>query len=154
MERVFEIQCDGRSEKVRVRLTLGAARIYRAEFGRDLIEDLATLYDRIVNRDSLLILEAVKGKDVDLKDEKALYEAFLESVDIEELTKKKVLGYEDIEQAERLIWAFAKNADSTIPGVDGWIEDLDVVIPMEQFIPALFQLWTGTYKTTITLKNE
>ena len=43
MERVFEIQCDGRSEKVRVRLTLGAARIYRTEFGRDLIEDLATL---------------------------------------------------------------------------------------------------------------
>lgn len=153
MERVLEIQNDGKTVKIRIRLTLGAARIYRAEFGRDLIEDLETLYDKLVNKDSHAILEAIKEKDVDLRDEKALYDAFLESVDISELTKKKGFRYEELEQAARLIWAFAKNSDTMIPGVDAWIENLDAVIPMEEVIPILYQLWSGTYKTTIKIKN-
>lgn len=147
-----EIKYNG-DDGIQVKLTLGAARIYQAQFNRDLFTDL---YDLAVEINSRAIDKAMKSVKLNRGIEKMTAEQITENIianiDVADILVEKPMTLEQCDRAVNVIWAFAKNADSTIPLADKWIDTFDV-FPIRVLINQLFDNWTAAQNGTIELKN-
>lgn len=154
MERVLEVTIDEAVTRIRIRATLGAARIYRTAFGRDLIEDIIVLQRSLNGGLEAKMLEALNGKDIDFANEEAVTKVLMESTDFAALVETKVPTFDEMERVGQVLWAFAKNADGSIPGYEGWIGKVeDALTVSAAIIDELYQLWTRSSGTTVALKN-
>ena len=141
----FELNCN---------LTNHAGRIYRQQFSRDILKDMADINRKL----HVSPFEGINmaGLDVNGKSEQEIYEQILSRVDIEKLLEAqngKTLDFEDTEKAGQIIWAFAKNADDKIPGYDKWIEEFDFVLPVGEIVSTLHEAWHKSATPTVELKN-
>ncbi len=151
---IIDLKRNEKESDFQVKLTLGAARIYQSQFNRDLFTDL---YDLAMEINSKPIQKALKniklnGKNVSNLTEDELVELLLQNIDVAELITEKPLTLEQCDRAVNIIWAFAKNADATIPLPDKWIEKFES-FPIRKYVNQIFDLWTEAQNGTIKLKN-
>ena len=137
-----------------VNLANRAGRIYRQQYGRDILKDMADIYKKLHKSP----LEGINMQDIDLtgKTEQEIYEQILSRVDIAKFMSSQnedILDFEDTERAGQIIWAFAKNRNDSIPGYEEWIDGFDFVFPVGDAVTALFEAWGKTAQPTVELKN-
>ena len=148
-----EIKYNETQDGIQVKLTLGAARIYQAQFNRDLFTDL---YDLAVDINSRAIDKAMKSIKFDQGIEKMTAEQITENIianiDVADILVEKPLTLEQCDRAVNVIWAFAKNADATIPLPEKWLETFEL-FPIRVLVNQLFDKWTAAQNGTIELKN-
>lgn len=154
MERILEIKGDEGIVTIPVRISLRAGRIYRTEFGRDLIADLATLHQAIEGNWQTEIFKELSRNQVDRKNSAAI-EAFFEArPDLMLLMNDRVLSFDETETGLRILWAFAKNHDETIrKGVEEWADSFEAVLPVRALIEIVYGLWATASAPTVALKN-
>lgn len=154
MERVLEIKSGEGSVTIPIRISLRAGRIYRTEFGRDLIADLAELYQVITGDWQTDIFKELSRNKVDLKDNSAV-EAFFEArPELMLLMNDRVLSFDETETGLRILWTFAKNHDDTIKkDVEAWADSFETVLPVRELIEVVYRLWTTASTPTVALKN-
>lgn len=154
MERILEIKGDEGIVTIPVRISLRAGRIYRTEFGRDLIADLATLHQAIEGNWQTEIFKELSRNQVDRKNSAAI-EAFFEArPDLMLLMNDRVLSFDETETGLRILWAFAKNHDETIrKGVEEWADSFEAVLPVRDLIEIVYGLWATASAPTVALKN-
>lgn len=154
MERVLEVTIDEAVTRIRIRATLGAARIYRTAFGGDLIADLVALQRSLNGGLETKMLEALNGKDVDFSDEAAVTKALMEATDFASLVETRVPSFEEMEQVGQVLWAFAKNADGATPAYESWIGQVEGALSVSaDLVDQLYRIWTQSAGTTVVLKN-
>lgn len=142
-------------ENLEVNMTNRAGRIYRQQYGRDLIKDMAELYRKIVQTPlSGIDLSGIKIVD---RSEEEIYEQLMERVDYKKLLASNEelisLDFEEIERAGQIIWAFAKNKDEKLPNYEEWIDGFDYILPVENIIRSLYEAWGKSAQPTVELKN-
>lgn len=153
MRRILNIGSEERQLQIPVRITFKAARIYRAEFGNDLIEDLTDTNQRLSGINMTQIWASMRGKDIDLSDEKAVTQAILSEVNFADIGTDRPLTFEETERSARIVWAFAKADNPSLPGVEDWIDSFEGVLPFREIVGTLYSLWIEATATTVTLKN-
>lgn len=153
MERVLEIKSDETTITIPVRISLRAGRIYRTEFGRDLIADLAALYQKTTIDNQTKLFGVLREKNIDFADETAVTQAIMENADLLLMTQDQPLSFSDTERAGQILWAFAKNSNEQIPGAEAWIDSFDILIPYKEVISTVYSLWQQASSPTIELKN-
>lgn len=136
-----------------VDVTMKACRIYRQQFGRDIIKDMAEI-NRIVNP-SLYDLVDISEIKVDGKTEDEVLQEVMKKAypEYKKHEKTTVLDYQHTEQASQIIWAFAKNADESIPNYEDWIDSFDFILPVKEIITSLYDVWNKTAQPIIEIKN-
>jgi len=151
---IIDLKKNEKESDFQIKLTLGAAHIYQAQFNRDLFTDLYDLAMEINSKPLQKALKNVKlnGKNVSNLNEDELVELLLQNIDIAELITEKPLTLDQCNRAVNIIWAFAKNADPALPLPDKWIEKFDL-FPIRKYINQIFDLWTEVQNGTIKLKN-
>ena len=134
-------------------MTLNAGRIYRQQYQRDLIDDLADVYQKL--NPSIYDKIDFSGIDVNEKTEEELTnEIIARALPVwSESRKNLVINFEVTERANQIIWAFAKNADKSLPGFDEWIDNFDFILPIQDIIPALYDAWNNSARPIIEVKN-
>lgn len=136
-------------------LTNKAGRIYRQQFGRDLLEDMRNIHQKI-HKSPFEGLD-LSGVNISGKSEQEIYEQLIKKVDIEKLLKAQdeqgLLNFEETEKAGQIIWAFAKNRDESIPNYEDWIDKYDFILPVDKIIDALYESYGKTAQPTVELKN-
>ena len=134
-----------------VNLANRAGRIYRQQYGRDLITDMSELYKKL-HKSPFADID-MSGIDRNSVTEQELFERLMSNVDLSDYLSKTVLSFEDTETAGQIIWAFAKNRNNDIPNYEDWIDNFDFVLPVEDIITALFDAWGKSARPTIEIKN-
>lgn len=153
MERVLEIKSDEGIVTIPIRISLRAGRIYRTEFGRDLIADLAELYKKTTMDNQAKLFEILRGKNVDLSDETAVTKAIVENADLLLISQDQPLTFADTERAGQVLWAFAKNSNEQIEGANDWADSFDILIPYKEIVPTIYSLWQQASTPSVVLKN-
>jgi len=134
-----------------VNLANRAGRIYRQQYGRDLIADMGDLYKKL-HKSPLSDID-MSGIDPDNLTEQEIFERIMAKVNIDAYMTQNVFSFEDTETAGKIIWAFAKNRNENIPNYEDWIDGFDFVFPVEEIISALYDAWGKSARPTIELKN-
>lgn len=138
-----------------IRMTISALRMYRTEFGRDFIQDLVDLHEKL-NPDPLrkamsrLRIDATKAAGMTQKEISGL---IMENVDFTELAADSHLTGEETDRALQLVYVLAKNADSELKPFENWADSFDVLLPVKSLIDACFDLWNQSNETSIEIKN-
>lgn len=134
-------------------MTMNAGRIYRKQFQRDLIKDLSEIYQK-VNPNIYDHLD-LSGIQTEGKTEDEITDQIIsKAIPVwSETQRKTMLSFDDTEQASRIIWAFAKNADKDLPGCDEWMDSFDFILPIKEIITALYGAWNDSAKATVEVKN-
>lgn len=141
-------------EKIEVNLTNRAGRIYRQQFGRDLIDDMTEIYQKIHKNP----FEGIDFSEIDLdgKTEEEVYRQIMSKVDVPKILSKSdnmVLNFDDTEKVCQIVWAFAKNRNLDTPDYMEWIDSFDFVLPVNDLLSALYNAWNKTAQPTVELKN-
>lgn len=138
-----------------VNLANKAGRIYRQQYGRDILKDMFDLYKKL-HKSPLENID-LKGIDINGKSEEEIYNELMSRVDISKFvvsqSEKQDLDFEDSERAGQIIWAFAKNRNDDIPNYEDWIDEYDFVLPAGEIITVLYDAWGKSAQPTIELKN-
>lgn len=154
MERVLEIQSDGKTIEIPIRISLRAGRIYRTAFGRDLVEDLVSCEKEINGDKRYKLLAALSELDVNPRNKKAVDEALIKHPDLVLMAMEEpMLTFSETERAQGIIWAFAKNANEHIQGPEDWVDSFPISLPVQKLIPTLLTLWQDASQTTVSIKN-
>lgn len=136
-----------------INMTMNAGRIYRQQFQRDLIKDLAELYQKF----NLSIYDNIdlKGIETEGKTEKEITQQIITRAfpAWSEAQRKITPTYEDTERTGQILWAFAKNADMNLPGYEKWIDEFDYILPTKEIVIALYGAWNDSAKPTVEIKN-
>lgn len=138
-----------------VNLANRAGRIYRQQYGRDLIKDMSELYSKL-NKSPFDGID-MTGIEIKGKTEEEIYAQLMERVDVTKLlanqTPVMLLSFEETERAGQIIWAFAKNRDNSIPNYEEWIDSFDFILPVDKILTALYEAWGKTVQPTVEIKN-
>ena len=134
-------------------LTMNACRIYRQQFGRDALKDMAEIYN-FVNPSPYVGIDfsdiVTKGKT-----EEEVYTQVINKAlprYFSQTEKENPMDFEMTERACQIIWAFVRNAGETREYGD-WIDSFDFVFPVKDVIIALYEAWHKSATPTIELKN-
>ena len=114
MERILEIKSDETTIAIPVRISLRAGRIYRTEFGRDLIADLSALYQAIEGEPQAKFLKELSAHQIDPEDEIAVKAFLKENPEVMILIADRVLSFEETETGLRILWAFDRDRKSVV----------------------------------------
>ena len=133
-----------------VNLANRAGRIYRQQYGRDLIADMGDLYRKLHKSP----FSGVDIHDIDKNmTEQEIFEQIMSKINVDDYLTKTMLSFDDTETAGKIIWAFAKNRNENIPNYEDWIDGFDFVLPVEEIITALYDAWGKSARPTVELKN-
>lgn len=153
MKFTLEMNMNGEKETLNVDMTMHSARIYRQTFGRDMLKDMGDIYVKL--QASLFDGISLEGVDVNKSDDE-IYNQLLEKVNVSKLitdSNGKNLDFEETERGCQIIWAFAKNADDSIPNYTEWIDSFDYILPVGDIITSLYEHWHSTAVPTVEIKN-
>ena len=154
MERILEFKSDESTITIPIRLSLRGCRFYRTEFGRDLIADLAALYQAIEGEPQAKFLKELSAHQIDPENEIAVKAFLKENPEVMILIADRVLSFEETETGLRILWAFAKNHDDTLQqSAEDWGDSFDTVLPVRELILAIYGLWVAASAPTVALKN-
>lgn len=134
-----------------VNLANRAGRIYRQQYGRDLIADMSDLYKKL-HKSPFSEID-MTGVDLNALTEQEIFERIMSKIDVNDYLKKQVLSFEDTETAGKIIWAFAKNRNENIPNYEDWIDSFDFVLPVEDIVTALYDAWGKSARPIVEIKN-
>ena len=110
---------------LRMRASALIPRLYRFQFGRDLIKDMSQL-------------EKSYKKAVTVKEDAT-----------EEERQEAQLSVLDLTIFENVAWCMAKNADPNVPNdPDEWLDTIDGVFSVYEVLPHILDLWTAGLETT------
>lgn len=153
MELTLKMKIGDQEFTLVVNMTNKAGRIYRQKYSRDLVQDLTAINKKI--NPSIYDYVDISQLDIVNKTEEELNADLIRMAypKYKEYTQNNVLDFTDTEQANQIIWAFAKNADDKLPDYEDWIDSFDFVMPVKSIIPVLFDAWTKTAQPIIELKN-
>lgn len=132
-------------------LTLKACRIFRQQFGEDILQSMQNIY-KAYNKSPFEGID-LTGVVVEGKTEQEIYNQLLSKIDVSKLNEIRELTAEQTETGYKVIWAFAKNADPDLPGFEDWADSFDYILPVGQIVSALFEAWSKSAKPTIEIKN-
>lgn len=151
---ITDLKRDEKNSDFQVKLTLGAARIYAAQFNRDLPTDLYDLATEINSKPIQKALKTMKlgGKNIAKMSDADFQAVLMENIDVAELITERPLTLDQCDRGVNIIWAFAKNADAAIPLPEPWTDGF-TQFPIRKYINNLFDLWTAVQNGTIELKN-
>lgn len=105
-------------------------RIYRDQFGHDILPDIVPVLDAGLE----LISGALNGEDIDAVDQIETRMMELETITL-----------------DNVIWALAKNADESIEDPEEWDRKFDK-FPLDEIVPQVIDTLASTYMTTKKLK--
>ena len=153
MNVTLKMKMDDQDIDLVVDVTLKACRIYRQQFGRDLVKDLTDTYHKI--NPSIYDFVDLSEIKVDGKEETELQQEIIAKAfpAYKKYQNTNVFTYDDTEQATQIIWAFAKNADEKLPKYEDWIDDFDFILPVKNIITSLYKVWNDSARPTIEIKN-
>ena len=134
-----------------VNLANRAGRIYRQQYGRDLIADMSDLYKKL-HKSPFSDID-MTGVDLNSLTEQEIFERIMSGIDVNDYLKKQVLSFEDTETAGKIIWAFTKNRNESIPNYEDWIDSFDFVLPVEDIVTALYDAWGKSARPIVEIKN-
>ena len=138
-----------------VNLANRAGRIYRQQFGRDILKDMSEIYKKL-HKSPFDGLDMSKI-NVNAETEQEIAEQILASVDIPKLLNERMnqelLNFEETERAGQIIWSFVKNRNNEIPNYEDWIDEFDFILPVDKILIALYEAWGKSAQPTIELKN-
>ena len=137
-----------------VNMTMAAGRIYRQQFGRDAIDDMTEIYQKV--HPSIYKDLDLSNIDISGKTEEEVSQMIMErAVPVYLVAQKKrvELSFSDTERVSQILWAFAKNADPKLPNYEDWIDDFDFVLPAGDLISALYMTWSESAKPTVEIKK-
>lgn len=103
-------------------------RIYRDQFGHDILPDIIPIIDAGIG----LLSDALNGSEIDF-----------------EKVEDELYGLEFI-TINQVIWSLAKNAED-IPDIDEWEASFDK-FPLDEILPQIVDLLATTYISTKKLK--
>lgn len=149
----LKMKTQDQDQKLVVDLTMNVGRIYRQQYQRDLFRDLSDIYQKV--NPSIYDHLDLSGLDIEGKTEEEITEQIIsKAIPVwSESQRKSLLSFEDTERASQIIWAFAKNADSELPGYEEWVDSFDFILPIKEIITALFSAWNDSAKPTVEVKN-
>lgn len=155
MEITLKMKIQDQEFDLVANMTNNAGRIYRQQFGRDVLKDMSAIY-RTVNKSIYDGLD-LTGIEIAGKTEEEIYEQLMSRVDVSKLiaveTEKEPLSFEETERCAQIVWAFVKNADKNLPGFEEWIDSFDFILPVADITCALYDAWTKSAVPTVELKN-
>lgn len=137
-----------------VNMTMNGARIYRQNFSRDMLKDMNEIYVKLYKSPFDGI--DMSGIQVKGKTEQEIYEQLMSKVDVTKVLAsqtKEMLDYDETERGAQIIWAFAKNADKSVPDFEEWIEGFDYILPVGDIVTALYEAWHKSAMPTVEIKN-
>lgn len=134
-----------------VNLANRAGRIYRQQYGRDLIADMSDLYKKL-HKSPFSEID-MTGVDLNALTEQEIFERIMSKIDVNDYLKKQILSFEDTETAGKIIWAFAKNRNENIQNYEDWIDSFDFVLPVEDIVTALYDAWGKSARPIVEIKN-
>ena len=106
-------------------------RLYRFQFGRDMIADMRQL-QKAYNRASSLPEGAT-----------------------EEQIKDAQMSAMDLTIFENVAYMMVKHGGNDVPGTpEEWLDSLDGVFSIYEVLPTILELWNGTNKTTSIPKKK
>lgn len=139
MDKVLTID----EKKVGFRATALTPRLYRHQFGRDIVRDM--------NQLKKAYGKAMKAKGLEKPPEdapKQLQEEYQEAL------QEAQLSVMDLEIFENTAWIMARQFDSTVPdNPDDWLENFHV-FSIYEILPEIIKLWHLNQKTTSTPKKK
>lgn len=123
MEKTVEI--GGR--KYRMRASALIPRLYRAQFGRDLVADMRQLQQGF--------LKAAQQK--------------------EDGADGSSISAMDLTIFENVTWTLIRNAGEDIPDTpDEWLDTIDGILSIYKVLPQVFAIWNGNQNTTSNPKKK
>jgi hypothetical protein len=140
---------------LKANLTNYAGRIYRQQYGRDLLKDMSEIYKKIHKSP----FEGIDLSGIKLTglSEDEISEELMKRVDLASLldsqTDREILDFDEVERGGQILWAFVKNADRNLAEYEEWIDSFDFVLPIGDIITALYESWTKSARPTVELKN-
>lgn len=155
MDVTLKFKVNDQDIELKTNLTNSAGRIYRQQFNRDLLRDMAEIYKKM-NKSPFDGVD-MTGIDFSGKTEQELYQELMNRVDLSKLVEARselnALDFEETERGEQITWAFAKNADKNLPNYTEWSDSLDYILPVGDIVSALYEVWGKSAQPTIELKN-
>ena len=154
MNITLKMKIQDQEFRLEANLTNRAGRIYRQQFGRDLIRDMSEIYKKL-HKSPLEGID-LSGVSFKGKTEEEIYDQILSNVDVGKLVSGQsdnTLDFEEDERGGQIIWAFVKNQDDKTPNYEEWIDSFDFVLPVGDIVSALYEAWTNAARPTIELKN-
>lgn len=114
---------------VEVNSSAGWLLIYRETFGNDVLPELMPVIEAAIAGMVKILEEA--GEEVTVQ---SLARALEEDEMTDVLAKLSMLEFVTI---LKIFWALAKNADKSIPSLDEWANEFEI-LPMDIIVPELF----------------
>lgn len=151
MNITLKMQIQNEKLDLTVNLTLRACRIFRQQFQADLLQEMQNIY-KAYNKSPFEGMD-LTGVTVEGKTEQEIYAQLINKIDVSKLSELRELTADQTETGYKIIWAFAKNADPSLPGFDEWSESFDYILPIGKIVSTLFEAWNKSAQPTIELKN-
>ena len=148
------LKMNDENRELEVNMTNRVGRIYRQAFSRDMLQDMLGIYKQL--RKSPFEGIDLSGIDLNGKTEQEIYQQLITKVDVAKLVDARQnasLNFDDTEKAGNIVWAFAKNADDSIPGYEEWIDGFDYILPVGEIVCGLFDAWNSSATPTVEIKN-
>ena len=123
---------------------IGWAFEYRDQFGRDIVPAIMPLLAGVVTVLGGIVEEVGVGKEVGVAE-------ILQAVRGETLTEAMIQASQ-LELADfiNIVWAFAKNADGSIPEPRRWVKQFET-FPLDEIVPVVGEL---LFKGLASSKNQ
>ena len=134
-------------------LTMYVTRIYRQQYNRDILKDMAEIYN-LVNPSPFAGID-FSDITTEGKTEDEIYSQVIDKALPNYFTQREkeiLLDLETTEKACQIAWAFAKNAGET-KDYEDWICSFDFVFPVKDVITALYDAWYKSATPIIESKN-
>jgi len=123
VEKTIEI--GGR--KYRMRASALIPRLYRAQFGRDLVADMRQLQQGFMRAAQTTENDGAGSN----------------------------LSAMDLTIFENVAWTLIRNAGEDIPDTpDEWLDSIDGILSIYKILPQILALWNGNQQTTSTAKKN
>lgn len=156
MERTILINANGEDIEIQVKATMATLRLYRAEFGTDLIKDLTAVHEQL-HPDPFSDAMRKARIDITAASQEELYSAILANVDFTKIDENGD-GFVEIPDGAtqmtvmQVLWAMAKTAAGSTKRFDLWCDDFDV-LPIRNIADLCFEIWRQANTGTVELKN-
>lgn len=151
MRATFEFEIEDKKYTLPAQISMAACRIYRAQFSRDLLQDIK----QVLKEANPNPFDKIDVSSLDLtKSQEDIQKQMLSMANVGALVDANTNGisYETTEIGAKIIWAHAKAADNTTQPFTEWIDRFEL-LPVVPILEQIDKLWGESARPTITLKN-
>lgn len=133
-------------QPVEINTSAGWTFVYRETFGRDILGELMPILEAIVV--AIPQMAEVDGEDVDISTA-TLVRGLQDGTLLDSIAVLSTLEFTTVLQ---IFWALAKNADKSIPNVDEWVNQFEI-LPLDEVLPELLLAIAGGLTSSKNLER-